>query len=421
MDKGSILLMMSNNWRIKKTEFATFLIYIIVYAGYWKLLFSEVSTIFNLLQFSAIACIFLLTLKDRYFWYHTSPLKYFLCIILFLTWRTVLGFVSNSVVSYQRIEESVMTVAFAVILLFAANKLQIEEETFIFDVIIILNLIAVVLYLVIYRQMILMGLSEGLRLGDVNGSSIWTARFCGDAIICCVYNYMKKHKVSYILIGTFFFLVTILTASKGPLLALLIVSIIYYFKKENNSTKKIVMGVVLFIGALGMLIGFQFITNEVIIYRFSLESATRNAPGYRVDRYIYTIKNILSSPFWGNGVGQWGEGYWQQYKVNLDISEYADYPHNIILEICYEMGIGAVGLFLIPIIKCIKKIAHLENGLILAALIIINFLYAFTSGSVIDGNRGIYYWFAICCGVLCRQYSKETSYEESLSKHSGNI
>lgn len=405
--------MMNVNWKIKNSECFTYIIYTIIYAGYWKLLFSEISILFTILQFIAIICAVILNIRDRYFGKHRKPLIYFSWIILFLLWRIVLGLFSNSVVSYQRVEESAMTVAFVFILLLAANKIDIEREPYIFDVIIALNMIAVVLYLIVYGATIIQGLSDGLRLGDVNGSSIWTARFCGDAIICCAYKYMKENKNRYFIASIFFFMVAMLTASKGPLLAVIVVLIIYYFQNENNSIKKMKMGFVLLASVIGTLIAFQFITNEVILYRFSFESAVQNAPGYRVDRYMYTIKNILSVPFRGNGIGQWGHAYWQQYKINMDYSDYADYPHNIILEICYEMGLIAVLVFLIPIVKCVKDVKNLENGYIVASLIIINVLYAFVSGSVVDGNRGIYYWLAFGCGIMCRKYSKRDRQEIS--------
>lgn len=405
--------MMNGNCKVKNSKYSTFIIYTIIYAGYWKLLFSEISIMFTILQFVAIVCAVILTIRDRYFWSHKKPLTHFMWIILFLLWRIALGMLSDSAASYQRVEEAAMTVAFAFILLFAANKIDIEREPYIFDTVIVLNLIAVVLYLIVYGTMIMRGLAEGLRLGDVNGSSIWTARFCGDAIICCAYKYMKKNRSIYIITGLFFFMVAVLTASKGPLLAILVVLSMYYFHNENNTTKKMKVGFILFVGAIGILIAFQFITNEVILYRFSFKTAVQNAPGYRVDRYIYTIKNILSAPFRGNGIGQWGHAYWQQYKVNLDYIDYADYPHNIILEICYEMGLIAVLLFLLPVVKCIKEVKKLENGYIVASLIIINVFYAFTSGSVVDGNRGIYYWIAFCCGIICRNYSKKDRHEIS--------
>ena len=159
---------------------------------------------FTILQFVAIVCAVILTIRDRYFWSHKKPLTHFMWIILFLLWRIALGMLSDSAASYQRVEEAAMTVAFAFILLFAANKIDVEREPYIFDTVIVLNLIAVVLYLIVYGTMIMRGLAEGLRLGDVNGSSIWTARFCGDAIICCAYKYMKKNRSIYIITGLFF-------------------------------------------------------------------------------------------------------------------------------------------------------------------------------------------------------------------------
>ena len=77
------------------------------------------------------------------------------------------------------------------------------------------------------------------------------------------------------------------------------------------------------------------------------------------------------------------------------------------------MGLIAVLLFLLPVVKCIKEVKKLENGYIVASLIIINVFYAFTSGSVVDGNRGIYYWIAFCCGIICRNYSKKDRHEIS--------
>lgn len=395
---------------LKTRNIAIMLLYLITYLGYWKVLFMDVSLVFSIIQCMAIVGVLLLAIKKRYI-----PVAYkgkfaLVLILLLLLIRFVSGMQISSSIAQQRAMETVSTFFLMIVLFLLAEMLETDEIFTLSNVIIGLNTFAVLGYLVIEHQSIIYGFSQGLRLGDVRGNAIWTARFCGDAIVCCLFNFLKKSQLKYIFISLFLAVVSLLTGSKGPLVALIVVLCLFYLKEEINIKRKIVIILSSMILASILFIAFQNTTNVVIKYRFSLGTVTSDAPGYRADRYMFTLKSIMNNPVKGEGIGSWGESYWEQYKTETELTsdDYMDYPHNIILELTYEMGVWVTSLFLVSIIYLTINLKRNRENVILA-LLLINFLYAMFSGSVIAGNKGFYYWFAIGAGILCNKDTREQS------------
>jgi len=72
----------------------------------------------------------------------------------------------------------------------------------------------------------------------------------------------------------------------------------------------------------------------------------------RVTNAIFSIKKIDQSPFWGYGVGS--------YAYELKHRDYLDYPHNIFLEVWFELGYIPLLLFLFLFYRVYSHIRSIE-------------------------------------------------------------
>ena len=141
-----------------------------------------------------------------------------------------------------------------------------------------------------------------------------------------------------------------LTGSKGPIVALIGAFLLYYFFK-NISIQK-VLSTLIFAAVLGILLSIINV-EQIILNLFPkdlhyflgnrfINTASSNSVSARMDLIYFTFesisnKNILTMLF-GGGIGDFG-------FASLNGIDDRYYPHNIFLEILYEIGLVGFCLF----------------------------------------------------------------------------
>lgn len=120
------------------------------------------------------------------------------------------------------------------------------------------------------------------------------------------------------------------------------------------------------------------------------EGGGRSLSG-RIEFYGWTINHLVTNPtVFGHGLGSW--------PVHFGAGDIQHYPHNIVLEVAYELGL--VGFILITAIigyacrvsyRGWRRSRHLECAAILA-LIVFMLINTFVSGDI-NGNR--YLWIVV--------------------------
>ena len=397
-----------------KTTIA-WLIYFIVYSGYLKVLFPKVSVFFVAIQMASILVGFVyIIFTKRTVIYHkviTIPIVY--TVIFFAMMSFVALWTNNYSNALNKIESMAVTLIFMLILYALGTLMETAREyDYLFSVIVIVNIIFLLLYITIHISNIRQMIYAGLRGGDIDSNPIWIARIASDTTLVILISKNKWKKSINTFLILFLAFLMLFMGSRGALVALFL-SLFFYYKNEGKkkSRKILPMAITAIIISCIIFIIFVFFSNTYILQRFSLNSIFISAPGYRVSRYLFTLQKIPEKLLYGHGLGSWAKDYWEQVPY-YPIWETAqmraiDYPHNIFLEILYDGGL----LCLIPFVFIIKKILKIKSRVInwrygaLYYLFVANILYSLFSGSVTEGNRGIYYILAFLCGIMAKDKS----------------
>ena len=242
----------------------------------------------------------------------------------------------------------------------------------------------------------------------MESNPIWIARMCGDTLVLALIKYRGKIQVKNMLEIGLLLAICFVMGSKGPLVSVFMALFLFYLIYNNKN-----IGKILFVFSAGILIivalfwGIQHSNSNFIQDRFSLNSIINPAPGYRVSRYVFSISKLPSHIIEGHGLGNWTIDYWSNVKYIPNWATSAirlkDYPHNILVEILYECGILALLPFIEGILALIRttSLKNLSRNYIsIYVLLMANLGYAMFSGSITEGNRGIYYILALYCSLM---------------------
>jgi len=133
----------------------------------------------------------------------------------------------------------------------------------------------------------------------------------------------------------------------------------------------------------------------------ALEIAKKDsAANDRLKRFSYVISKIDTEHIvQGYGFGSFGIEY-----TGYDIRTY---PHNIILEILFELGLMGLVIYLLYIFLIIKKIYYYKDGLSIALFIYL-FLNSLKSLSLTD-SRIMFAFFTI---ILISEYKTNNDLEK---------
>jgi hypothetical protein len=149
-----------------------------------------------------------------------------------------------------------------------------------------------------------------------------------------------------------FFLATVWTASKGPILSLLVVSTVYsiiaFDFKKNVLILFIVTALFFFLMENRFLFEEYGLTRILaVIDYYSTDSKTLSSISVRLGVAQETIKLILEHPIFGVGLGGW---------ANSLINNGLMYPHNFFLEVFSEGG------WLFGILFCVPYLIFLNSA-----------------------------------------------------------
>jgi O-antigen ligase len=171
----------------------------------------------------------------------------------------------------------------------------------------------------------------------------------------------RKNKL-FLLLSVCFFILSFIGGSKGPLLAWIISLFFYFFISTTNKFKfigKIGFVSIVVIGIINILLLFEL----KLVERFvGLENSNNSTSiSQREELYTYTINEILDKyTFFGAGVDTFQENFYGKYT----------YPHNIILELAYEIGIiSTIILILILLLIFVMNKLYKQNYIYLSILI----------------------------------------------------
>ncbi|SFQ39895.1 O-antigen ligase family protein [Caldicoprobacter faecalis] len=233
--------------------------------------------------------------------------------------------------------------------------------------------------------------------GDIN--PIWLSRFLGVALII-IQSPRFSHKFFWVCIISIFFLCAgLLSGSKIILYFVIPIAIFYRIRSHNN---KDLIKFMLFILVLIIVIYcfFSIFDPLAITRRFSLKSGTaiQRITLYKLSFDAYKSGNFKSIVV-GNGVGTIGQ--------SLGFGYVREYPHNIIIEILYELGFIGLSLFLLQLFTIIKIYLNKTKSWIFYTYILF-FLCSLTSGDLVS-NENIFIYFAFNIMYVNSDISKQLS------------
>lgn len=225
---------------------------------------------------------------------------------------------------------------------------------------------------------------ERQTIGEMN--PIWLSRFLGLSLLVLQSPRFEKKPLLVLSMSLFLIMASLMTGSKTVLYFTLPVILIYRFI-SGGITKKLVLNIVIFSGIASVVVWFiNSINSQAFLNRFSLQSGTI---GQRESMYQISFDAYMQGSgfnlLFGNGGGTIG--------ASLGYGFVREYPHNLIIEILYELGLfGFLALISIVVLAVIVFIRGKRNWLFFA--FIIHFLFSLTSGDLAS-NDLVFVMFAL--------------------------
>lgn len=287
--------------------------------------------------------------------------------------------------AFNKFISTVITIAIPLTVLLFAPTITKSDIQIIINSIIVTS--TVVSLIVLLSAMTEGGIMSGsyflvrISVGLIN--EIWLARLLSLSIIFVfakdfrIPSFYKLLLILIMIIALFF------TGSKIMIYFLPLVLLIYLLR--NLSMRNIVATVTI-VFIVGLLLSFilsNFDTNALLL-RFGLQSNTisQRIILFRMSLDSYTKGNIISYLF-GNGFGT--------VPYSLFLPDERIYPHNIIIEILYELGIVGVFIFIFSIFKIIFN--SVKNNILFYGMILF-LLFSFSSGDL-AGNNFLFIFIAL--------------------------
>ena len=385
----------------KISDINELLIFFLIYSGYLKVLFYKYETFVFYIQYGVLGITLIYSLIKIFrikIWKFTNVHLFFL---LFAYSFFLSKIYSNSVVYSQiKFQNMFLTVIYCICLYICVYDCDIDR---ILRFIVNANILIIIIYATINYRDIINAFSTSFRFGnDAGDNPIWVGRFCLDTFFIMLYTNLcrKEHlRVWHIIEYLLLLLLIFLTGSKANWLALIIGSAVLSLLFSSNHGKKIKFIKYLFflcIAVIVLFVAFRTQITNFIYSRFSFSLI--DAPGYRVHTYRYALRHFSDRLWMGHGLGSWATYY--------SLKDVTSYPHNIVLESLFECGILNTIFLLGFIIATIKKGVRLKGtGRAILILFISNLIYAMFSGSLSEGNRGIYLFAMIV--AACYSSRKE--------------
>jgi hypothetical protein len=211
--------------------------------------------------------------------------------------------------------------------------------------------------------------------------------------------------------------VIILSGSKGPLFSLLLTWVVVKLSSSKHYIKSVVLiFFVLSVSSVSLPYLLGYLSSDLQFFidkRFNLITDDYNSMTSRISMIEFGVMNFglrgITYMLFGNGIGD----FFYAFK-------YAEYPHNLIIEILFEFGlIGILGLYFALRFLFLKLRTY--NSLNITGQYItfssLYFLFISMSTGDIAGN---YLFFSFL--MLLYLYHKNFNYQDSMVKnvHIGN-
>lgn len=204
---------------------------------------------------------------------------------------------------------------------------------------------------------------------------IWIGRYFGISFIImfvCFSSNWKKNLFLKLIISLCCFILLYITCTRGPLLFCFLTIMVWFLFNKKYLQLFLMFLFILFVCALTFLIFEQsyFVDGEY----YSLSR--------RLDSYLFVVNN--SNFIFGNGFESFGFNYLNEYVRY--------YPHNLFLEIYYE--IGCLSFFII--FTFIVAFFKFNYNCVITYITIYLFLNAMISGDIVGNSSFFISFFASC-------------------------
>lgn len=306
---------------------------------------------------------------------------FFLFSVLSLLWTSA---------PYYGIRKIYLTIIFLIIGILSANLFRVNRLKFLrFSGIIFFGVLLILIFFD-FNKIIENSLSSvnRYRINEQTNSNT-IAVFFGLGTIISLYNYLVLKGITrfFFLFSTLLFIFfSIFNGSRGNLLSLILsfflVNILYVKKNYTSYLKFLTFAIVLIL----IFINTDFFQNSLDNYYISSRFFSEKSYGSLDERYIayrLVFSNIDFKILFGNGIGDFGN--------LLTGKDSTAYPHNIFLEILYELGLFFLIIFFSILLSVyrkslrLKKINKLSYDLLFVINLVIYFLFfAQSSGDITD-------------------------------------
>jgi O-Antigen ligase len=217
--------------------------------------------------------------------------------------------------------------------------------------------------------------------GEAN--PIWLSRFLSLGILVLQSTRFQKRPYIVFLLSAVLFIAALMTGSKTVLFFTIPCIILY--KLSNGTLSKNLIRNLFFVGAIVAFVWMflHFTNSDAIIKRFTLQS---NTVDEREIMYHTSLNSYLNSDnlIFGNGAATIGE--------SLGFNYVREYPHNLALELLYEIGLFGLFVFLLQFIfALVLYFKGLKNWIFFAY--VLHLLFSLTSGDLAANNL-IFVFFA---------------------------
>lgn len=224
-------------------------------------------------------------------------------------------------------------------------NLQLQYKLFLFI------LLPLAIWFILFKTLYFSPLNSGYRLVNVRFYDI-RRNYLGFGMCLCILTILQIHLKKPVLIGIFSIVLLFGLGSRGALIFLLITLIIWKWKSMVHRVmrfklkKKALRILTIATVTLPIILITQYqriadflylgVVRFQSLFRVSRDQSLQG----RFERIAFATEDIFSSfstIFFGNGIGSFGILY-----TGTDVREY---PHNIFLEVLFELGIVALILF----------------------------------------------------------------------------
>ena len=293
---------------------------------------------FTLLISIIIFVIFLLKLINKKFIiYLDGDIKISIILLVIFYFYVILSLILSSSQYYSSIKFiSFSSAVFAFVFPLIFNKFQLDRFFYFFFRI---SLIITFLYLINFlftKEKLIEG--QYLIIGFLSGLNF------------LLYFFIYKNQTINLI---YYFFILLLSAARGPFISLFFILFFYYIKKPIKLLTNIRL---IFYLSIFLLSIFFYHETLLLIFQKTIGRFSQLSPDLlfesssvvaRIEHYYFLLKNILEKPIFG-----WGFGTYGLHFTGID---QRSSPHNIFLEIYFELGVLGLYLYLLFIIFCYYK------------------------------------------------------------------